>query len=102
MHTCCCDYAGLTEQDHVDAKIADAVMEISRDFRPLAQHLVERYYTTRANYIAAMEQQAAQDRAEVLVASSDAPADWRLGRLRNAAMCETKAKLERTVELAKS
>lgn len=95
MHTCCCDYAGLTEQDHVDAKIADAVMEISRDFRPLAQHLVERYYTTRANYIADMEEQASEDRAEVAAATSEASDSWRLGRLINAAVCETKAQLER-------
>lgn len=89
------DFWGLTEQDHVDSVVADVAMETEREFRPLAAHLVERYYTTRENYIAAMEAQAAEDRAALASASSDASASWQMGRIRNAAICETKARLER-------
>lgn len=89
------DFWGLTEQDHIDADVADRIMDTERDFRPLAPHLVERYYDTREAYIAAMEQQAVDDRKELANASSDALASWRLGRLRNAAVCETRAQLER-------
>lgn len=85
------DFWGLTDQDHIDAKVAD----VELDFRPLTPHLVERYYGTRENYIAAMEQQAVDDRTAVASAPSEAPASWRLGRLANAAVCETKARLER-------
>lgn len=72
-----------------------ALEAAEREFRPLPLHLVKRYYGTRENYIAGMEQQAVEDRAEVDAAPSDAPADWRRNRLLNASLNEMRARLER-------
>lgn len=88
------DFWGLTEQDHIDAKVEDCLQETHRNFRPEPQHLVDRYYGSREEYICALERQAAFDKEAVSLAK-DAPASWRLSRLVNAASCALKAELER-------
>lgn len=89
------DFWGLTDEDHDDAKVADAELDVRRDFRPLAPSLVERYYGNRAAYINALEEQAAEDLASLAAAPADVPASWRLNRRINAAIADAKAHLER-------
>lgn len=89
------DAWGLSEQDHIDAKLEDAIRGTESNFKPELSHLVDRYYPSRIAYIEALEQQSAFDAEEVASALADAPVTWRLSRLINSVVCATKARLER-------